>query len=116
MPSIFRFFSVLPLGLLHAIGAVLGWAAFAFSPTYRRRLLANVAQAGYAFAQVRAAVGHAGRMVAETPRLWLGQRPPAYQMRGAECVERAWEAGRGIVFLTPHIIADDADLDPWRRR
>jgi len=103
MPSIFRFFSVLPLGLLHAIGAVLGWAAFVLSPTYRRRLLANVAQAGYAFAQVRAAVGHAGRMVAETPRLWLGQHPPAYQVRGAECVERAWDAGRGIVFLTPHI-------------
>lgn len=103
MPFIFRLFSALPLGLLHAVGAVLGWLAFLCSPTYRRRFVANAAHAGYSLAQVRAAVAHAGRMVAEAPRLWLGQRTPRYEMRNTECVERAWEAGRGIVFLTPHI-------------
>ncbi|MGE4376610.1 MAG: lysophospholipid acyltransferase family protein [Burkholderiaceae bacterium] len=96
-----RFLATLPLGLLHGLGAVLGWVVFALSPTYRRRFLENAAQAGYAFAQVRAAVGHAGRMVAELPRLWLG-RPPPCALHGGDCVERAWAAGRGIVFLTPH--------------
>lgn len=96
-----RFWAALPLGLLHGLGAVLGWVVFALSPTYRRRFLANAAQAGYAFAQVRAAVGHAGRMVAELPRLWLGKPPPC-ALLGGDCVERAWAAGRGIVFLTPH--------------
>ncbi|MFZ5486937.1 MAG: lysophospholipid acyltransferase family protein [Pseudomonadota bacterium] len=97
-----RFLAVLPLGLLHGVGALLGWLVFALSPTYRRRFLENAAQAGYTFAQVRAAVGHAGRMVAELPRLWLG-RPPPCAMHGADCIERAWAAGRGIVFLTPHL-------------
>ena len=97
-----RFLAVLPLGLLHGLGDLLGWLVFALSPTYRRRFLENAAQAGYSFAQVRAAVGHAGRMVAELPRLWLG-RPPLCTMHGAECIERAWAAGRGIVFLTPHL-------------
>ncbi|SDM70311.1 KDO2-lipid IV(A) lauroyltransferase [Oryzisolibacter propanilivorax] len=103
MPSLFRLISRLPLPLLHALGAVLGWCAFLASPTYRRRFLANAAQAGYSFAQVRAAVAHAGRMAAEAPRLWLHPRLPHCTVQGAECVEQAWVAGRGIVFLTPHI-------------
>ena len=103
MPSVFRIFSALPLWLLHAIGALLGWVAFCASPTYRRRFIDNAARAGYALRDVRAAVGHAGRMVAEAPRLWLAPEPPPCEISGGECVERAWSAGRGIVFLTPHI-------------
>ena len=88
--------------LLHALGAVLGWLVFVASPTYRRRLIAHTAQAGYRFAQVRAAVAHAGRMVAELPRLWLGQSVAAH-FHDPACVERAWARGKGIVFLTPHL-------------
>lgn len=102
MPIVFRFFSILPLWLLHALGFAMGWAAFLGSPTYRRRFVENAALAGYRFAQVRAAVAHAGRMVAELPRLWLGATPP-YRLVGEACVEQAYAAGRGIVFLTPHL-------------
>lgn len=102
MPVVFRFFSRFPLWLLHALGFVLGWVAFAASGIYRRRFLANAALAGYSFAQVRAAVGHAGRMVAELPRLWLGAPVPV-RVVNEPCVEAAWEAGRGIIFLTPHL-------------
>ncbi|WP_404943399.1 LpxL/LpxP family acyltransferase, partial [Rhizobium ruizarguesonis] len=42
-------------------------------------------------------------MAAELPRLWLHPEAPPCRVEGAECVERAWAAGRGIVFLTPHI-------------
>lgn len=101
MPVVFRFFSVFPLWLLHIMGAAMGWVAFAASPTYRRRFLANAALAGYSFAQVRGAVAHAGRMVAELPRLWLGAPLPCSLVNEA-CVHAAYAAGRGIVFLTPH--------------
>ncbi|WP_462388908.1 lysophospholipid acyltransferase family protein [Acidovorax sp. Q11] len=101
MPVVFRFFSAFPLWLLHAMGAAMGWVAFCASPTYRRRFLANSALAGYSFGAVRAAVAHAGRMVAELPRLWLGATMPC-AITGEACVEQAYAVGRGVVFLTPH--------------
>ena len=101
MPVVFRFFSVFPQWVLHIMGAAMGWVAFLASPTYRRRFLANSALAGYSFGAVRAAVAHAGRMVAELPRLWMGATMPC-ALTGEACVEQAYAAGRGIVFLTPH--------------
>ena len=101
MPLVFRSLSVLPLWLLHALGAAMGWVAFVASPTYRRRFLANSALAGYAFGDVRAAVAHAGRMVAELPRLWLGAPLPC-GIEGEACVDQAYAAGRGVLYLTPH--------------
>ena len=99
---LFRLLSRWPLAPLHALGALLGWVVFAASPTYRRRLLGNARQAGWRFAQVRGAVGHAGRMVAEMPRLWLGA-PVPLQWDGEPVVEAAYGAGKGVVFLTPHL-------------
>ena len=115
MPVVFRFLSLLPLGLLHAVGAALGWLAFLASPIYRRRLLDNAALAGYGFANVRAAVGHAGRMVAELPRLWLGVPPPC-RLVGESCVNEAYAAGRGIVFLTPHLGCFELSVQAAARR
>ena len=102
----------LPLGILHALGALLGWAAYAFSPTYRRHLRENLEAAGYGenpgdAAVRRAAIAGAGRMVAELPAIWL--RPHAEVMAlvraidGREHVDAARAAGQGIVFLTPHL-------------
>lgn len=88
--------------LLHAVGAALGWIAFLFSPTYRARFLANAAQAGYRFRAVRRAVAEAGKLIAETPRLWFGAMPPV-RWEGEELVRAAREAGRGVLFLTPHL-------------
>jgi KDO2-lipid IV(A) lauroyltransferase len=102
MRVLFTFFSRLPLALSHALGWALGWLVFASSSSYRQRFLANAALAGYRFAQVRAAVGHAGRMTAELPRLWLGAPVPVL-WHDAPVVERALQAGRGVVFLTPHL-------------
>lgn len=88
--------------LLHALGVGLGWVAFLASPTYRRRFLANAAQAGYAFAAVRRAVGEAGKLVLEAPRLWFGA-PAQVAWEGEDLIDAARAAGRGIVFLTPHL-------------
>jgi KDO2-lipid IV(A) lauroyltransferase len=101
MSFVFRVFSIFPLWFLQIMGAAMGWVAFCASHTYRRRFLANSALAGYSFGAVRAAVAHAGRMVAELPRLWLGAPMPC-NMLGEACGEQAYAAGRGIVFLTPH--------------
>ncbi|TAM45389.1 MAG: lysophospholipid acyltransferase family protein [Burkholderiaceae bacterium] len=102
MLFVFRALSILPLWLLHPLGWLMGWLTFLASPTYRRRFLANAAQAGYGLRQVHQAVGHAGCMVSELPRLWLG-RPVRLEWDNEACVEAAYRAGRGILFLTPHI-------------
>ncbi|MEZ5607878.1 MAG: lysophospholipid acyltransferase family protein [Burkholderiaceae bacterium] len=102
MLALYRLASKWPLGLLHALGALLGWLTWLASPTYRRRFAENSARAGYDFAQVRAAIGHAGRMVSETPRLWFGSGVPVH-WDGRELIEAAYAAGRGILFLTPHM-------------
>ena len=102
MPHLFRFFSFFPLWLLQAMGWCLGWLAFFLSPTYRHRLIAHAKLAGYSLAQVRGAIGHAGCMVAELPRMWLG-RPVAAEWRNTACVEEAYAQGRGVVYLSPHM-------------
>jgi len=103
MLFIFRLLACLPLWLLHTVGHMLGWLVFCASPAYRRRWLDNVACAGYRLRELAAAVGHAGCMALEAPRLWLAPERLACTLRNPECVEAAWRLGRGIVFLTPHM-------------
>ena len=102
MKTLFRAFALLPLPLLHALGAVVGWLSFLASATYRRRFLDNARQAGYSLAQVGRAVGEAGKLLAELPRLWFG-RPVHIEWDGAALIAAALAHGRGIVFLTPHL-------------
>ena len=102
MLALYRFASRWPLALLHAVGAALGWLTWAASPTYRRHMALHARLAGYAPADIRPAVAHAGRMAAETPRLWFGAPVPV-QWRGREHIDAAYAAGRGIVFMTPHL-------------
>jgi Kdo2-lipid IVA lauroyltransferase/acyltransferase len=97
----------LPLVMLHAAGAALGWAIYWASPGYRRRLRANLAQAGYRDARTRRrAIVAAGQMLAELPALWW--RPldkVAALVRSVEGSAQgiaALRGGRGL-FITPHL-------------
>lgn len=100
----FRFFSHWPLWALHAIGQAVGWLAWLFSPTYRQRFSANAKTAGLQFSQVRGAIGQAGSMSTELPRLWMGKSPAVVWTEGSlACVESAYAAGHGVLFLTPHL-------------
>ncbi|KAF1047675.1 lysophospholipid acyltransferase family protein [Xylophilus sp.] len=99
MPALF---CRLPLWFAHAVGAVLGWLVFLLSPTYRRRFIAHARLAGYRFGAVRGAVAHAGCMVTELPRLWWGA-PVRCTWASIDVVHQAYAAGRGVVYLTPHL-------------
>lgn len=95
------------LATLHRVGALLGWLSYLLSPTYRRRFRAHVAQAAIPWIKARPAVAGAGRMVAETPWLWL--RPVGeplgarVQWDGAQHVDTVLGTGRGLILLTPHL-------------
>ena len=102
LAALIRLASGWPLWLSHAIGGALGWLTWLASPRYRRRFGENARQAGYTFAQVRGAVAQAGRMALEAPRLWFGQPVPV-QWPAYNPIDAAYAAGRGIVFLTPHL-------------
>lgn len=100
-------FARLPLRVLHAAGAAAGWVAYAASPTYRRHLHENLAQAGYGDAVVRrGAIASAGRMLAEMPAIWLRPRAEVLswvaRVEGEHLIEEARARGKGIVYLTPH--------------
>lgn len=103
----------LPLGVLHRLGAILGWATYLLSGKYARRLRENL---GYKmrscpekdFRKVLiASVAETGKGVAELP--WLWRRPlvevaaSVKACHGWEHVEAARARGKGIVFLTPHL-------------
>ena len=106
----FKLLSFLPLWLAHGIGAALGWVVFAASPTYRQRFLINSKLAGYTFSEVKGAIASSGRLVAELPKLWMstggklqGKAEAPFEWRGKDHIEAAYAAGKGMIFLTPHL-------------
>ncbi len=110
MILLFRLLSHLPLAVLHALGAALGWLAWVFSPTYRRHLRENLVLAlgePRAQAVLPAAIANAGKQSLELPKIWLRPLEEAaarvVRISGWELVEAATRAGRGIVYLTPHL-------------
>ena len=100
--------AALPLRLAHGLGTVLGWTMYGMSPTYRRNLKANLAQAGYTDARTRrAAIAAAGRMLTETPAMWLRaqERVAALvaEVHGMEALDAARAQGKALLLLTPHL-------------
>jgi Kdo2-lipid IVA lauroyltransferase/acyltransferase len=98
----FRFFSRWPLWALHVLGYVGGWVAWLAAPAYRQRFMANARQAGLGWGHVWGAIGQAGCMSAELPRLWLG-RTPSVVWADDRAAQAAYAQGQGVVFLTPHM-------------
>jgi len=102
---LFRFLSVFPLSVLHVLGAGLGWAVYLASPSYRRRLRGNLERAGYG-RHLRAAIAESGKAIVELPFVWCAPQARVtrhVRMENWELVQRQLDAGRGIVFLTPHL-------------
>lgn len=96
-----------PLATVHRLGAALGRLAYLASGSYRRKVVGNLRAARLDSARMRrAAARHAGMLAAESAHVWL--HPLADTVARVDIVdwapvERAQQAGRGIVFLTPHL-------------
>lgn len=113
MPRLLALAGALPLAVLHGAGAVLGFIVYLASPTYARRLGENLARSGLApdartLRRLRfAAIAEAGKGLAELAALWGRPLDRVVELvrecQGWEHVEAAKAAGRGIVFLTPHL-------------
>lgn len=120
---LFRLIALFPLRWVHAVGGALGLLTYALSPTYRRRLRSNLAQAGFDVERLAfAAAREAGKQALETAWVWMR---PAADLRAAMqlvdgAVERAALAsGRPVIYLTPHLgcfemIAQYCVLNHWR--
>ena len=110
MIFVFRLLARASLATLHRLGALLGWLTWLASPTYRRHLRENMTLALGADGARRvrnAAIVNAGRTSLELPRLWLHPLEETVRLvrevRGWDYVEAAQAAGKGILFLTPHL-------------
>ena len=110
MIFVFRLLAGASLATLHRLGALLGWLTWLASPTYRRHLRENMTLALGADGARRvrnAAIANAGRTSLELPRLWLHPLEETVRLvrevRGWDYVEAAQAAGKGILFLTPHL-------------
>lgn len=102
---LFRLLSVLPLRALHVLGAALGWIVYLASPSYRRRMRENMARAGYA-GQLARAVAESGKSIAELPFVWCADAERVERhtvVENYELVQASLDAGRGIIFFTPHL-------------
>ncbi len=108
MLFLLRLAARLPLPLLHALGATLGWMVYLCSPRYRRDFKRNLAAAELGDSRLRrAAVSEAGKSVVEVPAVWL--RPFArvadlvVEVNGWEHMDRSTRRGKGVIVVTPHI-------------
>ena len=103
---LFRFFSIWPLVVLHALGTLMGWAVWWASKRYRANFRSNVAQAGLPFEAARPAIAEAGRFVSELPRLWMRHWSRSclgnVEITGQTHVEVAFLEGKGVIFFGPH--------------
>ena len=115
MLILFRLSSWLPLLVLHALGWALGWLAFLASPGYRREFLKNARLGGNSRSDCRRAVGAAGQLVAELPRLWMG-RLPSIHWRGVEALDVLVASGQGVLLLTPHLGSFEATAQAYAAR
>lgn len=110
---LFDLLARLPLSTLHRLGSLLGWAIYLLSGRYAERLRDNLGHAYDGMAEtefrklLRASVAEAGKSVAELPWIWRRSLTEltgkVRQYHGMEHVERARAAGKGLIYLTPHM-------------
>lgn len=103
----------LPLSWLHVLGSALGRLVYHASRSYSARLDRNLKQSGlfsseHEFNRLRhRAAAEAGKTALELIAIWLGSARRLVrwvcEVRNYALVEEATKAGRGLLFLTPHL-------------
>lgn len=106
---LFRLTAALPLRLLHAIGNLLGGAAFRFARKDRERIRSNLRTAGLPHhdAAVKAVLRETAKGGLELPVAFF-RRPHEVAglfkaVHGWQHIQEAVAAGEGLLLITPHI-------------
>jgi Kdo2-lipid IVA lauroyltransferase/acyltransferase len=112
MRLLFRLIALLPLSVLQAAGALIGWALWLLPNSRKRAAVTNVARCfpelGPAEQRRRAreAIRHEVTTFVETPMVWLGSdarvRALVTQWDGLEVFDAAMKPGKGMLLLTLH--------------
>lgn len=113
MLSLFlRWCARMPLSWLHFFGSGLGWLVYGLSPTYRRRCAENLNASGVCTdgatcrRTLHAVVAETGKSVTELCKVWFGRDDEIDRLVVCDdwaVVETAQHAGKGVIFLTPHL-------------
>lgn len=107
-----RWLGRLPLWLIHALGAPLGWLAYLGDRRYARRLRENLQASGIAAPDsyrhlLRRAIAASGRGFLEIFAIWFRTDADTLALvrsvEGWEHVAAARAAGKGVIILTPHL-------------
>lgn len=110
IPLLFKFFSHLPLPLLHWFGGLGGLLVHGCSARHRQRVSENMARClgrRPTRTELLANARETGRMMLELPFVWL--RPSTeiqsriLEVQGWELAEAARRDGKTIIALTPHL-------------
>lgn len=105
MYALFRFLSFFPLPLLHLLGIIGGWLAYALSSSYRREMRSNITRAGHQ-AHLARAISEAGKGMLELPFIWCASPKrvlPKLHVENWDVLQKAIDQGRGVIALTPHL-------------
>lgn len=110
--SIFRLIALLPLSMLHSLGALVGHVTFAMSRGYAARTEENLRQAHpdtdekHFAALLEQTVSEAGKGMVELPWVWCRSQEQVCatvkSCHGWEHMQAAHARGKGIILLTPH--------------
>jgi len=111
--TILKPLSLLPLPVLHSLGAALGRALFYCLPQIRSRAYDNMLQSKLfpELAQsnqvIKSTFAELGKAMLETPVIWQTTHQEigklVKKVHNWQAVEQALARGKGIIFLTPHL-------------
>ncbi len=108
--GILTLFALLPLPVIHDFGTAFGWLAYLFVGKHKRILKKNIAL--YHPIQDKKSllnqnIAETGKAFFETFPIWLRSHASVLGLvkncSGWQHVETALAAGKGIIFLTPHL-------------
>jgi Kdo2-lipid IVA lauroyltransferase/acyltransferase len=103
----------LPLAITHCIGVIVGFISYVFNKNHRDHAIRNLKQSGLTqnAADLKKLLFNStienSKGVFETFAIWFKPQPKILtwvkQVHGWEHVESALVAGKGLIFLTPHL-------------
>jgi Kdo2-lipid IVA lauroyltransferase/acyltransferase len=103
-------FAMLPLSIIHGMGTVFGWLAYIFASKHKRILNKNIALYNGSKDKkllLNQNIAETGKAFFETFPIWLRSHESVLSLvkncTGWQHVESALAAGKGIIFLTPHL-------------